>query len=458
MSPLTDDSLEGSITGPVNGGSQGWPFGAPPFDLAGRGYREDEFFLEGTATRYALAGARERGRNGRWDVAPVETAAFKTRFVVSRPIDPSDFNGAVLLSWNNVTAGFDTPVVSEGKVREGYVVVGATVQRVAIDGVGANPTGLTMWDPERYGSLSISSDDYSFDIFTQIARAVGRDRATTPLDPLGGLDVETVTAYGSSQAAARLATYVNAIHPIARAIDGLVLGLYFGSGVPLEVGTAVVDREDPASIAAITGGGSHLIRDDLDIPVMVVNSESETSSYAPVRQPDTDRFRFWEVAGASHAAAPDLRSLAARNERDFGVTMIPPEGLNEVSTGPVTDAAFAAMRSWASGGGPPPSRPPIELTGEPPAIVRDEDGIAKGGVRLPQVDVPSGKGDFEDDDVLGTYVAWSVEELRRRYGDRSGYLDRFAAAAQAAVDAGVLLPADRDALVADAAANFPSDT
>ena len=59
MSPLTDDSLKGSITGPANGGSHGWPFGAPPFDLAERGYREDEFFLEGTATRYVLEGARE---------------------------------------------------------------------------------------------------------------------------------------------------------------------------------------------------------------------------------------------------------------------------------------------------------------------------------------------------------------------------------------------------------------
>jgi Alpha/beta hydrolase domain len=311
MSRSTADAAKGLITGPVTGGRHGWPFGAPPFDLASRGYREEEYFFEGLAARYMLVEGGERARDGRWNVEPVGTIPFKTRFVVSRPIDPADFNGTVLLSWNNVTAGFDTPVVSEGKVREGYVVVGATVQRVAIDGVGANPMGLTVWDPERYGSLSISSDDYSFDIFTQIARAVGRERETTPMDPLGGLEVDTVVAYGSSQAAARLATYVNAVHPLAGAIDGVVLGLYFGSGVPLEVGRAVVDRDDPASLAPITGGGSHLIRDDLDIPVMVVNSESETMSYAPVRQPDTDRFRFWEVAGASHAAAPDLRSLAA---------------------------------------------------------------------------------------------------------------------------------------------------
>jgi hypothetical protein len=449
------DATEASITGPVTGGRHGWPFGAPPFDLASRGYREDEFFLEGRAARYALSRDGERARDGRWDVVPIETMPFRTRFVVTRPIDAAAFNGTVLLSWNNVTAGFDTPVVSEGKVREGYVVVGATVQRVAVDGVGAHPKGLTVWDPERYGSLSISSDDYSFDIFTQIARAVGRDRDTTPIDPLGGLDVDTVVAYGSSQAAARLATYANAIHRLARAIDGLVLALYFGSGVPLEVGRAVVDRDDPASLAPITAGATHFVRDDLDIPVMVVNSESETMSYAPVRQPDTGRFRFWEVAGASHAAAPDLRSLAARNERDFGVTTIPPDGLNEVSTSPVMDAAFAAMRTWAAGGPPPSIQPPIQLSGEPPAIVRDDNGIARGGVRLPEVEVPTGKPDVEGNNTAGTYERWSSEELRSRYGNRRAFLSRFEAAAQAAIDAGVLLPRDRDALVADAAAHFP---
>ena len=42
-----------------------------------------------------------------------------------------------------------------------------------------NPQGLMAWDPERYGSLSIASDDDSYDIFSQAARGVAPGRVTT---------------------------------------------------------------------------------------------------------------------------------------------------------------------------------------------------------------------------------------------------------------------------------------
>ena len=109
--------------------------------------------------------------------------------LVYRPVDPDRFNGTVVLHWNNVSAGYelfsgDTPELLEG----GYAFAGVTTQRVGVHGLPAAPQGLQAWDPERYGSLSIASDDDSFDIFTQAARAVGPDRDRTT-DPLGGLDV-----------------------------------------------------------------------------------------------------------------------------------------------------------------------------------------------------------------------------------------------------------------------------
>ena len=33
------------------------------------------------------------------------------------------------------------------------------------------------------------------------------------------------------------------------------------------------------------------IRDDLDVPVLLVTTETEAPGYLPLRQPDTDRFR-----------------------------------------------------------------------------------------------------------------------------------------------------------------------
>ena len=93
-----------------------------------------------------------------------------------------------------------------------------SAQRVGIDGLpGAEERGLRAWDPERYGSLEHPGDDYSFDIFTHAARAVGRDRGALAVDPMGGLPVRhVVTATGGSQSAIRLNSYLNGIQPIGR--------------------------------------------------------------------------------------------------------------------------------------------------------------------------------------------------------------------------------------------------
>jgi hypothetical protein len=196
--------------------------------------------------------------------------------------------------WNNVSAGYenfgggDSPEVYEG----GYAYAAVTTQRVGVHGAPVNPQGLLAWDPERYGSLSIPSDDYSFDIFTQAASVVGPDRADDGVDPMGGLEVRRLIAEGASQSAARLATYLNAIQPKSGRFDAFLLTMYFGGGAPLEVGDAVMTVQ-----AADSGGpripeGLHLLRDDLGVPVMVVNTECESKACYPVRQPDTDRYRY----------------------------------------------------------------------------------------------------------------------------------------------------------------------
>src|SRR5277367_1630931 len=179
-----------NLSGPVTGG-KGWPFGLPTADLGAVGYRADEYFLAGEAVRYGPVAGTELGRDGHWQVEPVGSAPYKTRLVVMRPVDPAAFNGTVVVLWNNVTAGYenftggDSPEVFE----KGYAYVAASVQRVGVHGQPDNPQGLRDWDPERYGSLSIPSDDYSFDIYTQVANVVAPDRPSGDLDPMKGLEV-----------------------------------------------------------------------------------------------------------------------------------------------------------------------------------------------------------------------------------------------------------------------------
>jgi hypothetical protein len=454
-------AITATVSGPVTGGSHGWAFGVPSVESCG--YVAQEYFLEGTASRFAPTTGTDLGWDGRWHALPAATAPFKTRLVVLRPIDAARFNGTVVLLWNNVSGGFDA--IGVGDTGElllgGYAVVAVTAQRVGVHGLGDYPLGLLAWDHERYGSLSIPSDDYSFDIFTQAARVVRTNGAAEPVDPLGGLAVRHVIGYGGSQSAARLATYANAVQPISNAIDGFLLTFYFGWGSPLEVGDEVLNVTDPATIGRFLDGGVHLLRDDLDQPIMIVNSELEAIACHRVRQPDTDRFRWWEIAGTAHSSPQVMRELSKLTERDLGVEIPVSDDVNQISPRPVIDAAMHHLRSRVEGGSPPPAQPRIAFGGDPPRVVRDEDGIARGGIRLPQAEVPlacnsSIPRDEEAHSLLvGSCRPFSPDDVRARYGDLSGYLARFEQAALDAVSAGVILERDVEALLAQARDDFP---
>jgi hypothetical protein len=109
----------------------------------------------------------------------------------------------------------------------------------------------------------------------------------------------------------------------------------------------------------------------------------------------------------------------------------------------------------------PPVQDRIEFAGNPAAVVRDEDGIAQGGIRLPQVDVPLAVNSAIplSNDIFaylgGSSHPFTAEEVRARYGDRAAFLERFEAAAGSAVDAGVLRPPEVARLLEEAAASWP---
>jgi hypothetical protein len=456
-----------TLTGPVTGG-RGWPFGLPTTDLAAVAYRADEYFLEGEAVRYGPLAGTALGRDGRWQVEPVGSAPYTTRLVVLRPVDAAAFNGTVVVLWNNVTAGYDnfTGGDSPEVFENGYAYVAASVQRVGVHGQPDNPQGLQAWDPERYGSLSIPSDDYSFDIYTQVADVVAPDRPVAGPDPLAGLQVRRIVAQGASQSAARLASYLDGVQPLTGRFDAFFLMLYFGGGAALEVGDEVMTV---SAAAAGTGPkipeGMHLLRDDLGVPVMVLNTECEATSCYPVRQPDSDRFRYWEVAGASHVSLQGIASSSPRMERDFGFA-IPLDGeamqaVNQVSVAPVVDAALHHLQAWLVDGTPPPVQPLIAFAGEPAEIARDDNGIARGGIRLPQVEVPLGHNSAlqQSPDVfarlVGFHERFPDEKVRALYGSREEYLVRYDEATRAAEAAGVVLPRDVGPLLAEAAETCP---
>ena len=118
------------VTGPITGGTHGWPFGSPSDDPAAAGYVEEEFVLSGEAERYGPRPGTELSTDGRWDVEPVARSPFATRIVVYRPADPSAFNGTVLVSWNNVSMGHDLFVPLQASFSPRPILLSTLARRI----------------------------------------------------------------------------------------------------------------------------------------------------------------------------------------------------------------------------------------------------------------------------------------------------------------------------------------
>ncbi len=432
-----------TVTGPVTGGWRGHPFTACLGDICDLGYVEEEYFLEGTATRYRPIG--ETTPDGKWTVEPGESSPYKTRMLIRRPVDPARFNGVVILEWLNVTAGYDTSTIgqlSDALYNEGFALAFVTCQQVGVHGTQVAPQALRAWDPERYGTLSIPGDGLSYDILSQAGRALGPQRPRDGIDPWQGLDVRKIIATGASQSAGRLLSYINAVHPIARVFDGyhptigFGLGFGFGDGVlDPSAGTPSPDRVFIPS----------RFRDDLDVPVFAVNSETEALMYYRSRQPDTDRFRYWEVAGASHVPQAFDAYLARLRERD-GLTGDDLEYGSRVMWEPSSDAALQHMVGWMMRGTQPPRAEfiEIEMADGRPQVVRDEYGNARGGVRLPEMEVPTARytaaiqGLNATAGLRGSTEPFSAERLRELYPTRADYVASVTEATHAAEAGGYI--------------------
>ena len=470
---------------------------APVLDLAALGYVEREFQMSGGATVYQQRGFWSS--NGAWSVSVAQTnVPFTTRLLIRYPTDPAKFNGTVVFEWlNDTTGGDQDPLWSQiyqQALRDGYAYVGVTAQ-------AAGMHDLAVWDPVRYGALGASNDGQSYDIFTQAAQAIRANGATV----LGGLVPVRLIGAGDSQSAFRIVTYVNAIQPVTHAFDGfLSVGR---SGAPAPLGNGLIATSPiPA-----------FIRTDNRAPFIQLNTEGDIVELAAglSRQSDNNYLRTWELPGAAHIDAHEASYELATIARDqpnvpvpmcqFGTpitgTGTPLDGINQVNNMPlfeVEDAALVALHNWLSRGIQPPHSPRIStfsLFFVYDVVQRDQYGNALGGIRLPDIQVPTESyspinfsilnpndlnidpaslislvestlntlfvtGSIDDPELRssglcllsGFFTPLPSSTLSRLYPTHASYVSKFTAAANAAVSAGFLTPADRDAAVAAAQA------
>lgn len=456
------DVASPTVTGPVTGGRYGVPFNPMPPRLGETyDYVEEEYFLAGTASAYAADGAWKL--DGTWAARPDGTAPYTTRIVVRRPADPDAFNGAVLVEWHNVTAGMDTDpdfgFAHDLLMRDGWAYVGVSAQRVGIAGgdnliieiPGFVAQPLQEWDPERYGSLAHPGDAYSYDIFSQVAQALRRPGA---VDVLDGLRPTTVLAAGESQSASRMATYVNAVHPLADIYDGFLVHSRGNSSAPL----TDADGGDP--VPPIVN-----IRTDLDDPVLQFETETDLFQlgFVAARQDDADHLRTWEVAGTSHVDTATLtygvesgRVWNTADDPDFAGAC---GRLNEGQQAEVLRRALSDLLAWATTGPAPAASPRIEVIPDDTTFVRDAHGNALGGIRTPALEVPTavltGERPGENNvfcSLFGRTTTFEPDVLASLYADHDDYVGKVRSAADAAVDAGFLLEEDAGTIVAAAEA------
>ena len=429
----------------------GKPFNASVMDLAKQGYVEEEFFISGTAKTYDIP--RDQASNG----TPADGShPFKTRIVVRRPASAAKFNGTAIVEWTNVSEGFDNEVEwfhsGEHFVRSGYAWVGVSAQNVGV-------TALKQRGADRYSSLDVTDngtvarDDLSYDIFTAAGLTV---RGKAAQNVMGGLKVERVIASGHSQSAGRLATYFNSVHP-------------------LQTQAAVYD-------AVLLHGGGGKMRADLNVKIWKLLSETDVLAQVAVRQPDSDKFRTWEVAGASHldyTHASQLVKLGLRNKDTMlpspppaaattrqGLGAAPPPGpyygcnhqpLSRIPSEYVQNAVYDHLTRWIKDGTLPPPAPPIDLVTEngKPAIDRDSFGNALGGIRLAEHAAATGINSGENTGtgfcfLTGWHEDFDKSRLLQLYSTHAAYITAVKAATEKNIKAGYIVKADAAKTIADA--------
>jgi hypothetical protein len=443
------------VTGPLPATKSSYPFLATDIDLKKYGYVEKEYLYTGRAYGYSWP----EGSPVTVTASRVEDGGypFKTRMIVRRPAKAKDFNGVVIAEWMNVTAFHDLEANWFGDpyflLKNGYAFVGISAQHQGVSVLCCNSTpalGLNPFNPTRYQGVNVDGngaigdpgddrDALSYDVFSSALKAV-RDNGTG-VDPLGSLPApKAVIASGESQSCGRLGNHYNRVEPLHGIVDAYLL----------------------------TVCSSPRLREDRPEKAIRILSETETDS-GPLTDPDTGSFRKWEVAGGSHLPrlAFDNWNRVVTRDRAAQTVDCAAYPLSLVQWPFSQNRAISDLVRWSRGGEAPATANPMEYD-EGGTLVRDELGHAKGGIRYPEVEVPTGlnlgansKGNDDPFDLLsnfcgllGSYEAFNAAKVERLHGDLRKFVNKTARVANRLVGQGFLLKQDARRLKA-IARNYP---
>jgi hypothetical protein len=203
-------------------------------------------------------------------------------------------------------------------------------------------------------------------------------------------------------------------------------------------------------------------------------SLGRTGASGTADQPLPADVRMYDIAGGSHVRVPKAPTCT-----------LPPGRLDWT---PISRALLLRLDDWVSHNTEPPINElmPLEpASAEPPALPaptrlsaaliqvpkRDGDGNALGGVRLPDIAVPTGTNGGQNQPqtftcmLVGSFSAFAATKAERegtgdtrpsieeRYRSRDDYVNRVRVAAQDLMARGFLLPEDAAVIVQEAASS-----
>lgn len=465
------------VTGPIAGDTAAnHPFNASayqidPINLAKQGYREDEYFLHGTANVYQYDSVADPYDT---TVNVLRSGPYTNRILVRRPIDPARFSGNVIVEVLNATNNYDLPIFwsydHDYFTSRGDIWIGITGKPVTI-------AGLKKFNPTRYAALSwanpnpdetatscptlysivggathATEDGLLYDILSQTAALV---RSPGKSNPLNGYNVKAVYASGYSQSAIALVGYINAITPRIKGapiFDGYFIGSGFGIQAPLNQCSPAPAAFDPRNVLH-----------SRNAPIVATQTQSDYNSARQAYRPDSDatsdRYRTYEAAGPAHVvveqttSAPDATDTHAAG----GTTLVEDytsclagARLSNFPGRDLLDASFNILESWVRNGQTPPHAALLAATGTAPKLTETLDayGNAIGGVRAPEVDVPvatytaSTGASSLNCSLSGQQIALSHATLRSLYPNKVDYIVNFASDAIKIAQQGFLTPDD----------------
>ena len=404
------------ITGPIAVTAQsGEPFrganeqpvpgpGLPLPVLQPYGYVEHEYFIEGS----------------------VDGKTYTTSLLVRKPRDPSKFSGLVAVETIHAAGAIPFWGVRDAWLTGGHGWAAVASQRVALEGQ------VKKFNANRYAKLSIpelepaptgampaalmsggAQDLFSQVIMTQVGKLL---KSNAKDSPFAGMPVKWLVMGGASQTGGTTLRYIENSHAKARMPDGKPI--YDGYLPGESFSRNALPATDAAIIHSVTEGD-------------LVNALS--AKRTPPSRPDTDapndRYRHYQITGASHVGTrgiTDPKAVFSTLEN----AVKPGEQLSQFPNEVYVSTAFH-LADWVTKGLTPPKAPPIEVVnGE---IVRDENGIAKGGVRSPYVDMPTVRyiaaapADSANPmrRLIGFQEPLSKDKLQSLYKSRDNYLRRF---------------------------------